>query len=129
MIETIVSFRAPAAVLVLLLAGSPVLGIVCAVVCDQPPLTSTMKSACHESTASPDGSAVSGNQAACDHNQAGTAPALAAKSTAHGSESTSLPAFRSIPADDACRANSVARHGPPGLSARRMSLHITVLRI
>jgi hypothetical protein len=124
----VVRLRLVAVLLALVLAATPVLGVVCQMDCDHVPATPT----CHESASSPDGSIVRSAQHACNHDHSTGSPALLASAGARDLVGTfvALPlttlADASVP--DA-RVAILAMHGPPGLSGRSTSPHTTVLRI
>jgi hypothetical protein len=128
---TVVAARFFAFVLALLLAATPVLGVVCEMDCDQPPATSS-ESECHKSAVSPGGPTVRGAQHGCDHDHTTGGPALLASASARDSVAhfvaIQLPALAQVSAPDA-RVAILAMHGPPGLSGRNTSSTITVLRI
>ena len=125
----VVRFRASALVLVLLLAATPVLGLVCAMDCDQPPATS----ACHESTASAGGPVVRGAHHGCDHDHTTGNPALVAGASVRDSigavVAVPVPTLAHASTAQTRVANAPAMHGPPGLIFRTTSSQITVLRI
>lgn len=125
-----VRLRSFALALALLVAATPVIGIVCAMDCDQPLATSVP---CHDATVPHDGIRLSAAPHACDHDHAGGTPALLTSASARESVGTSVAAlapavvFALLPEADAAAAG--AMHGPPALSARSTPFLITVLRI
>jgi hypothetical protein len=124
----VVRLRSFALALLLQLAATPVIGLVCEMDCDQPPAALD----CHESTDPPDGPTVRGAQHPCDHDHTTGSPALLAGGSARDVIGTfiavSIPGFASASVPDA-RVAVAAIHGPPGLSGRSTARHITVLRI
>lgn len=126
----IVRLRSFALALALLVAATPVIGIVCAMDCGQPPARS---STCHDGSVPHAGITLRGTPHACDHHHGGAKPALLTSSSARDSAGTSVaasaPAFvLAIPVEAPASAAG-AMHGPPGLSARSTSFQTTVLRI
>jgi len=123
----VVRLRSSAFVLALLLAATPVLGVICELDCDPPAAASE----CHEPTTSK-GPTVRGAQH-CDHLHTTGSPALLSKPSARDSVFT----FAAAPVAalshslvSAARSTMTVRRGPPGLSGRsRTSLSSTVLRI
>ena len=126
----IVRLRSFALALALLVAAAPVIGIVCAMDCDQPPAVSFT---CHDANVPHAGMTLRNAPHACDHDHGGASPALVTSSSARDSAGISVAASASpfviaiLPEANAATAG--ATHDPPGLSARRPSFHITVLRI
>jgi hypothetical protein len=125
-----VRLRSFALALALLVAATPVIGIVCAMDCDQPPATSLP---CHDATVPHDGITLRAAPHACDHDHTGAGPALLTSASGRDSVGTSIASlaptfvFAIVPEPHATAAG--AMHGPPGLSARSWSSLITVLRI
>jgi hypothetical protein len=123
-----VTLRLVASLLALVLAATPVLGVVCRMDCDQVRATPI----CHESASSLDGPTVRGAQHACNHDHSTGRPALLSSAGARDFVGTfvTLPlttlAHASVP--DA-RVAILAMHGPPELSGRSTSSHTIVLRI
>ena len=126
----VVRFRSFALALALLVAATPVIGIVCAMDCDQPPPTS---STCHDGSVLHAGVTLRGAPHACDHDDGGATPALLTTSSARDSAGTSVaalaPTFVLAIIPSAHSSVAGAMHGPPGLSTRNTSFHTTVLRI
>ena len=126
----IVRLRSFALALALLVAATPVIGIVCAMDCGQPPATS---STCHDGSVPHAGITLRGTPHACDHDHGGAKPALLTSSSARDSAGTSVaalaPAFVLAILPEAPASGAGAMHGPPGLSARSTSFQTTVLRI
>ena len=126
----VVTLRSFALVLALLIAAPPVLGVVCAMDCDQPPATS---SACHDTSGPRGGTTLRAVPHACDHDHAEARPALPTSSSARYSVGTSVAAsaptlvLATLP--ETHRATAGASWGPPGVIAGIRSSHITVLRI
>ena len=125
----VVRLRSFALALALLVAATPVIGIVCAMDCDQTPATLLP---CHDATVSQNGNTLRAAPHACDHDHTGASPALLASASGRDSVATlvaplAMFVFAILPEAHAAAAG--AMHGPPGLSARSTSLHITVLRI
>lgn len=125
---SVVRFRCFALVLAVLLAATPVLAVVCAMDCDQPPSTP----ACHTSVASLDGPSLRSTGHLCDHDHTAGSPALLVGSSARGFAETfvalPVPTLAHLSLSDA-RLAIASMHGPPGLSARSTSSRLTVLRI
>jgi hypothetical protein len=126
----IVRLRSFALALALLVAATPVIGIVCAMDCGQPPARS---STCHDGSVPHAGITLRGTPHACDHDHGGAKPALLTSSSARDSAGTSVAALAHafvlaiLPEAPASAAG--AMHGPPGLTARSTSFQTTVLRI
>ena len=126
----VVRRRSFALVLALVVAATPVIGLVCAMDCDQPPAASAP---CHDESVSHGGLTLRGTSHACDHDHTGASPALLAGSSARDSVGTSVevgsPTLVHALLSEAHTAAAGAMHGPPVLNARSTSSHITVLRI
>ena len=126
----IVRLRSFALALALLVAATPVIGIVCAMDCDQPPATS---STCHDGSVLHAGITVQSAPHACDHDHGGASPALLTNASGRDSSGTSAAAlsFTFVLAilPEAHAPAAGAMHSPPGLSARSTSFQSTVLRI
>jgi len=126
----IMTLRSFALALALLVAATPVIGIVCAMDCGRPPARS---STCHDGSVPDAGVTLESAPHACDHNHGGAKPALLTSFSARDSAGTSVaalaPAFvlAILPEVPASAAGTM--HGPPGLSARSTSFRTTVLRI
>jgi hypothetical protein len=124
----VVRRRSIAFVLALFVTATPVLGVVCAMACDQPPASSQ----CHESASSPGGPTIRAPQHGCDHDHAIGSQALLTSASSRDSvikfAAISVPRLAHASLTDA-RAVTPAMHGPPGLNGRRTSFQITVLRI
>lgn len=124
-----VPVRCIALVLALLFAATPVLAGVCEIDCEQ----RFAASACHQSTTSPDGPMVRGAQHACDHGDTTGSPASLAGASARDSIGTlvalQVPTLAHASVPGARVATAAALHGPPDLSGRSTSSHITALRI
>lgn len=124
-----VRLRSFAFVLGLLLAATPVLGVVCQMDCDQ---LSAPPAECHKSSASPGGPTVQGAQHGCDHDHTAGSPALRASTNARDSVGNAIGISVSTLAQASvtdARVASLSMHGPPGSSGRDTSFRITVLRI
>src|SRR5687768_8439204 len=99
--------------------------------CDQPRAGSA--SPCHEEGVPDDGATFRGVPHACDHDRTGGSPALLASATGRDSVGASLVAasptlmYGLVP--EAGMAAAAVIYGPPGLSGRSTSSHLTVLRI
>ena len=126
-----VRLRSFALVLALVVAATPVIGVLCEMECDQSPAASS--SGCHGASVPQDGTALRGGPHACDHNHTGGSPALLTSAKSRDSVGISFPALPPTLVhalvDEARLAAAAAMHGPPGLSGRIPSSHITVLRI
>jgi hypothetical protein len=126
----VVRLRSFGLVLSLLVAATPVMGVVCAMDCDRPPATSLP---CHGPTVPREGILLHAAPHACDHDHTGGSPALLTNASARGSEGISVvsaaPTLALAFLPEAHGASADAVHGPPGLGARRASFHVTVLRI
>jgi hypothetical protein len=125
-----VTLRSFALALALLIAATPVIGVVCAMDCHPAPATSSL---CHEAAVPHDRVTFRAAPHACDHDQTGGTAALLAIASARDCARISTvataptPALAMLPEADAAAAD--AEHGPPGLGVRMTSFHITVLRI
>jgi hypothetical protein len=126
----IVRLRSFALALALLVAATPVIGIVCTMDCGQPPATS---STCHDGSVHHASVTFRSAPHACDHDHGGANPALLTSSSARDSTGTSVaalaPAFVLAILPEAPASAADAMHGPPGLSVRSTSFQTTVLRI
>jgi hypothetical protein len=125
-----VRFRSFALVLALLLVATPVLGVVCEVECDQPPAASPP---CHDATVPQDGTMLRGTAHACDHDHRDGSPALLTGALGRDAVGAAfeivLPASVHTFFFVTRLATAAAMYGPPNLSGRSTSSHITVLRI
>lgn len=112
-----------------LLAATPLLGVVCQMDCDPPPAIS---SECHQSAASPEAATVHGARHGCDHDHTIASPAVRAGTNARDSVGSviaiSVPTVAQASVTDA-RVAILDKHGPPGLSGRSTASHNTILRI
>jgi hypothetical protein len=128
--DRVVKVRSFACILALVLAATPVLGLVCQLDCDQLPKSV----ACHESANSSDHLSVRSAPHPCDHDHTGGSPALAASASGFRESvgiamvGLSIPALAHATVSDV-RTAIADVHGPPGLIASRLSALITVLRI
>ena len=126
-----VRLRSFALVLALAVAATPVISVLCEMECDQPRAGSA--SPCHEASVPDDDTTVRGVPHACDHDHTDGNPALLNSATGRDSAAASLaaapPPLVHALVDEARVAAAAAMHGPPGLSGRIPSSHITVLRI
>jgi hypothetical protein len=125
-----VSVRSFALGVALLVAGSPVIGLVCALDCDRPPATA---SACHSRSTTSEASTLRGTTHVCGHRHVSEPPALLTGTT--GRQHV-VPSFAAAPLDSVRTSLSVpaigavlAMHDPPGLKARTAKSLTTVLRI
>jgi hypothetical protein len=125
----VVRFRSFALALALLVAATPVIGVVCAMDCDRSLATWPP---CHDEPIPHDGITLRAAHHACDHDHTGGRPALL---ISPGRDpvgiSVAAPALMLAVAilPEAHAATACALHGPPGLTARSTSSLITVLRI
>lgn len=128
---SVVRPRLFAFVLALLIAVTPVLGIVCQMDCEQPPKAV----ACHESEKSSDGPTLQTLHHPCGHDHTGGSPALMAGAAGVRElvgvafVSVSIAALLHVAAADDRVSVAADMHGPPDPSGRRVSSRTTVLRI
>src|SRR5262245_36184960 len=123
----LVKFRLFAFAVALLLAATPVLGVVCQMDCDQ----QSAAPPCHQSMSAPNGPMVRGTHR-CDHDHAGGSPAVQAGTTARDSlgalVDVSVPAVsHAVTAD--VRSTVAATYGQPGSTTLSPSFRTTVMRI
>ena len=126
----VVRFRVFALVVTLLVAATPVLGVLCQMDCDEGRTTA----ACHQSTSSAGGPALRGVDHPCDHDHTvstlGVASATNARDLVEGSLlSMTTLALNYAPAPELRAAAGADMHGPPGASGRSVSSLTSVLRI
>ena len=117
--------------LALLVAATPVMGIVCAMDCERPVATA---STCHEASATAPQNDVTLQAVlhACDHDHTGGSPALAAagdRDSAAFSVVAQAPTAALVIVAGTYAATAVGSHGPPGLTPRSSLSRPTVLRI
>ena len=114
-------------VLALLVAATPVIGVVCEMDCDRPTAASPR---CHQSNVPHDGVTLRDVPHACHHDHTSGRPAFLTSASGRDAVGTSFGALTAtlVPAilAETHAAACGALHGPPG---RRTSPHITVLRI
>jgi len=125
-----VRLRSFALMLALAVAATPVISVLCEMECGNQPAASS--SPCHETSVPHDGTTFRGATHGCDHDHTGGSPALLNGANGRDSVGISFPALPPIVhalVDEARVAAAAAMHGPPGLSGRILSSHITVLRI
>lgn len=124
----VVTIRSVALVPALLFGLSPVLGIVCAMNCDQLPSTQ----ACHQSVDSREEPSLRSTRHVCDHDHTTGKPALFVSSSTRDSVATfvavPVPALAHVSLPDAHLAVA-SLHGPPGLNGRSTRSRVTLLRI
>jgi hypothetical protein len=129
--ERVVRLRSFALMLALLVAATPVVGILCAMDCE-PPVAAAPS--CHEASATGPQDAVTLRAVlhACDHDHTGGSPSVTVAGE-RDSAGFSVVAQASAAAvaifDEAYAATTVGLHGPPGLTTRRSLARSTVLRI
>jgi hypothetical protein len=126
-----VRLRSFALVLALLVAATPVIGVLCEMECDQPRAGSS--SPCHEGGDPDNGTTFRGVPHVCDHDHTGGSPALLTSATGRDSVGASVaappPTLLHGLVREAGMAAAAAMHGPPGLGSRSTSSQLTVLRI
>jgi hypothetical protein len=126
----VVRLRSFALALALLVAATPVIGVVCVVDCDRSLATWPP---CHDATVSHDGITLRAAPHACDHDHTGKSPALLTGANTRDSVGISVaasaPTLVHAILPEAHAATACALHGPPGLATRSTSSLITVLRI
>lgn len=125
-----VRLRSFALVLALLLAATPLLGVVCEMDCDQPQATSP---ACHTANVPDDAITLRNGPHSCDHDHTSGSPALLASASGRDSVGASvavpLPTLAHVSVPAARMVLAAALHGPPGLSGGMKASYLTVLRI
>lgn len=123
--------RSFALVLGLVVAATPVISVLCAMECDPPHAGSA--SPCHDASVPDDGTTFRAVPHACDHDHTGGSPALLASATGRDAVGASVAAapltFVHTLVHQAGMAAAAMMYGPPGLSGRSTSSHLTVLRI
>jgi hypothetical protein len=127
--DTVVPFRLFALALALLVAATPVIGVVCAMDCERPPAASP---ACHDSMVPDDGTMLRAAPHACDHGQTGDPALLTNDSTRDSVGNSVAPATPTRALAILFEAHAAAAdlmHGPPGVRSRSTSVHITILRV
>jgi len=116
--------------LALLVAVTPVIGVVCELDCDTPPAKSAP---CHDASVPRDGSAVRGTSHGCDHDHMEGSPALLTNRSGRDSVvvSAAAPPLMLVRAflPEPQMTALPAMHGPPGSSARSTTSLTTALRI
>lgn len=120
--------RSLAFVLALMLAATPVLGVVCEMDCEQPSATP----ACHSAAPVHDGLTLRGHQHDCARDHASGTPALLAGTSARDAGRTFVAIFAPTLAQASvidARVALLVMHGPPGLSGRISPSYTSVLRI
>lgn len=124
-----VRIRAVSLVVGLLLAVTPVSGVLCQMDCDQ---VRTLP-ACHEAMSAPDGPALSTVHHPCDHDHTastlGAAIGTSARDSAGAAHlSIAMPALSHTPASE-LRTSVADTHAPPRTRGRSVSSLATFLRI
>lgn len=123
--------RSFALMLALLVAATPVMGVVCATDCERPVATA---SSCHEASAAAPQDVVTLRQVlhSCDHDHSGASPGLAATGERDPGRTSAVAqapmAARAI-LPQAYAASAVRLHGPTELTPRNSLSHSTILRI
>ena len=126
----VVTIRFGAFMLALLVAVSPLIGVVCALDCDLPSAASPL---CHVAAVSDDGVAWQVSPHSCGHEHMNASPGLLSSASSRNMAESSVaapsltPVFVILPAVDVIAASVL--HGPPGVTPRSRSLPITVLRV
>ena len=126
----VVTIRSGAFMLALLVAVSPLIGVVCALDCDRP---SAASPPCHVAAVSDDGVTWQISPHACGHEHMNASPGLLSSAGARNMAVSSVAAsslalvFVNRPAVEVIAASVL--HGPPGVTSRSRSLPITILRV